>query len=94
MILVDFSSILHRMIYSSISSVNPSKRENGKFETSEYINFTKHLILSDLLSVNHEHGRRFGVLVICLDNHSGRIGERIFILIINLKENQIEKNLK
>ena len=71
MILVDFSSILHRMIYSSISSVNPSKRENGKFETSEYINFTKHLILSDLLSVNHEHGRRFGVLVICLDNHSG-----------------------
>lgn len=71
MILVDFSSIFHRMVYSAISSIKPSKKENGKYNTSEYIDFVKHLILSDLLSLNHEHKYRFGEIVVCLDNHNG-----------------------
>lgn len=69
MILVDYSSILHRMIHHSISKSNPSKVD-GKYVTKDFIGFTKYLILQDLFSVNQEHRNKFGEIVICLDKSS------------------------
>lgn len=66
MILTDYSSIIHRMIAASIANTRPSK-VNGKFVTSEFINFTKYLIMQELISVQAEHKMKYGDLVICLD---------------------------
>ena len=69
MILIDFSSIIHRMIHTSIASIKPQKVD-GKFITSEFIGLTKYYILQELFSVKQEHGPNFGDLVICLDKSS------------------------
>ena len=69
MILVDFSSIIHRKIFTSITSMRPQK-ENGKYITSDFIDFTKYQIFDELFSISREFGPRFGELVICLDNKS------------------------
>lgn len=67
MILVDYSSVLHRMIHSSVAVTKP-KTKDGKFITSEFINFTKHLIIQELFSVKQEHENTYGNMIICLDN--------------------------
>lgn len=78
MILVDFSSIVHRKIYTSVSRVNPRK-ENDKFITSEFIGLTKYYILEELFSIKQEHEPKFGNLVICLDEKkSGYWREKIY----------------
>lgn len=69
MILIDFSSIIHRMIHSSVANIKPAK-ENGKFITSEFIGLTKYYIFQELFSIKQEHGPNFGELVICLDKSS------------------------
>jgi hypothetical protein len=69
MILIDFSSIIHRMIYTSCSNAKP-KKENGKYITSEFIGLTKRFILYELFNIKQEHGNQFGELVICLDESS------------------------
>ena len=69
MILVDFSSTIHRMIHTSISNVKPTK-EGDKYKTSEFIGLTKYYILQDLFNIKREHGTNFGDLVICLDRSS------------------------
>lgn len=70
MILVDFSSVCHRMIHSSISKVNP-KKIDGKFLTSSFIRLTKYDIFQELFSIQQEHGTKFGEIIICLDKSSG-----------------------
>ena len=70
MILVDFSSILHRMLHTSIKDVKP-KKTNGVYNTAEYINITKHMILQELMNMSLEHKLNFGEMVICLDDKSG-----------------------
>lgn len=67
MILVDYSSIIHRMIFTSVQAMNPSKKD-GKFVTSEFINFTKYLILQELFSIKQQHENKYGDIVITLDN--------------------------
>ena len=69
MILLDFSSTMHRMIYASSKDIE--KQEDGKFRTEDFIFFTQHLILQELYSVHAEHKNKFGNLVLCLDNASG-----------------------
>lgn len=69
MILIDFSSILHRKIFTSITSMKP-KKEDGKYITGDFIDYTKHLILEELFDIVRVFGPRFGDLVICLDNKS------------------------
>ena len=69
MILVDFSSIIHRMIHSSVANVKPSKKD-GKFITSEFVGLTKYYIFQDLFGIKQEHGTKFGDIVICLDKSS------------------------
>lgn len=69
MILVDFSSIIHRMIHTSVANAKPNKKD-GKFITSEFIGLTKYYILQDLFSIKQEHGPNFGDIVIALDKSS------------------------
>lgn len=69
MILLDFSSTAHRMIYASSKELE--KDENGKFRTEDFIFFTQHLILQELYSIHNEHKNKFGNLILCLDNPSG-----------------------
>lgn len=69
MILIDFSSIVHRMIHTSIANIKPSKKD-GRFITSEFVGLTKYYILQDLFSIKQEHGPKFGEMVICLDKSS------------------------
>ena len=69
MILIDYSSILHRKIFSSISQLK-LKPQDGKYITSEFIQYTKYQILQELFQISTEFGPRFGELVICLDNKS------------------------
>lgn len=69
MILLDFSSTVHRMIYASSKELE--KDENEKFRTEDFIFFAQHLILQELYSIYNEHKNKFGNLVLCLDNPSG-----------------------
>lgn len=69
MVLIDFSSVVHRMIHTSIANVKPTKK-NGKYITSEFIGLTKYYIFQDLFGIKQEHGPKFGDIVICLDKSS------------------------
>lgn len=69
MILIDYSSIIHRKIHTAISSLG-IKPKDGEYRTSDFIGLTKHYILEDLFDVSREFGSKFGELVICLDNPS------------------------
>ena len=69
MILVDFSSIIHRMIHTSIANIKPSKTD-GKFNTSEFVGLMKYYIFQELFAIKQEHGPNFGDIVICLDKSS------------------------
>lgn len=70
MILVDYSSVIHRKIYSAIVSMAPGKDENGKFITEEFIDYAKFEIVNELFKISQEFSPRFGEIVICLDNKS------------------------
>lgn len=70
MILVDFSSIVHRMIHTSVSQSNPAK-VNGKFVTNDFVGLMKYYIFQELFAIKQEHSPNFGELVICLDKSSG-----------------------
>jgi len=68
MILVDFSAIMHQMIYGGVMAAKP-KKTNGIYNTSEFINVTKNLILGELFSV-YSKFIRYGEMVIALDTGS------------------------
>lgn len=68
MILVDFSAIMHQMIYGGIMACKP-KKTDGIYNTSEFINVTKNLILGELFSV-YSKFIRYGEMVIALDTGS------------------------
>jgi len=69
MILVDYSSIMHRMIYSSITSIKPPKID-GKIRTEDFISLTKYFIFEELFKIKQEFGNEFGDVIICLDRSS------------------------
>ena len=48
MILIDYSSIMHRKIFTSITNMKPAK-EDGKYVTSEFIGLTKYQILQGIV---------------------------------------------
>jgi len=66
MILVDYSSIIHRKIFTSINDVKPSKT-NGLYNTSEFITLTKYYILQELFGIIQEYSTRFGDVILCID---------------------------
>lgn len=65
MILIDYSSILHRMIYASTKDVTVIDGE--KIPTENFIEFTMHLVLHELYSIEQQYSREYGEMVICLD---------------------------
>lgn len=69
MILMDFSSTMHRMI--SVAQKDVELQEDEKFITEDYIFFAMHLILQELYNTYQEHKNKFGTMVLCLDNASG-----------------------
>lgn len=69
MILVDFSSIIHRKVYTAVSDIKPTK-VNGKLQTSEFVKLLKFYIFKELFEISQEFGPKFGDIVICLDNKS------------------------
>lgn len=70
MILVDFSSTVHRMVHWSISQIKP-KKINGKYRTEDFIHFAVSCMFVEMLSLKQEHGQRFGDVVLCLDKSNG-----------------------
>lgn len=77
MILIDFSSIIHRKIHTSVSQVNPTKKD-GKYITSDFVGMVKHNILQELFEISQEHKSNFGELVICLDKSADGYWRRDF----------------
>lgn len=69
MILIDFSSVIHRKLYSAISTINPTKVD-GKYITSEFIGLTLHYILEEIFETYQQFNGKFGDIILCLDNHS------------------------
>lgn len=57
------------MLSGAINSTKPNKI-NNKYVTSEFIGYMKYLILNELFSVKQEYSRKYGELVICLDDGS------------------------
>jgi len=68
-ILLDFSSTMHRMV--SVSTKEIALQEDGTFITEDFIFFAQHLILTELYAIYQEHKNKFGNLVLCLDNANG-----------------------
>jgi 5'-3' exonuclease len=77
LILVDFSSIVHRKLHTSISAVKPRK-EDGKYLTSDYIALLRHNILNELFEIHNTFTHAYGELVVCLDNHSAKYWRKDF----------------
>ena len=69
MILIDYSSILHRKIFTSVSQAKPGKI-NGEFITKDFITLTKHYILKELQEIELQYKPKYGEIVICIDNKS------------------------
>lgn len=66
MILLDFSALMHQMIFSSVKTIQPRK-ENEQYITKDFINYTKYLILENIFDIQNRF-RTYKDLVICLDN--------------------------
>jgi hypothetical protein len=77
MIMIDFSSIIHRMIFSSVKQINPQKID-GLYVTKEYVNLTKYLILDELFNIHRTHSSVFGEMCICLDRSENGYWRRDF----------------
>lgn len=70
MILIDFSALLHQNVFGAISGLKPKKNENGKYITSQFIAYTKFLIIQEILNFKKKF-QKYGEVVLCLDSHAG-----------------------
>lgn len=86
MILVDFSSTMHRMIYAS--SKECEIQEDGKYITEDFIYLTKYLIIQEMYNIHNEHKNKFGELVLCLDNAQGGYWRKDYYNSYKLKRSQ------
>ena len=69
MILYDFSSALHRSVFTASKIRNPHKKD-GKFITSEFIDLAIGRVLDEILSEYNKYNKEYGDFVICIDDHS------------------------
>lgn len=69
MILIDFSSTMHRMV--AISTKEIELQEDGTYNTDDFIYFAEYLILQELYNTFEEHKNKFGNMVLTLDNATG-----------------------
>ena len=68
MILVDVSSVLHRMIYGSTKDTSKIRTENNKYITEDFILLTLHYIMEELINVQLKY-REYGEMVLCFDDY-------------------------
>ena len=68
MILVDFSSIMHRFIHTSISHTNP-RLQNNLYITSDYSKLLISMILEELINLKFTY-KNYGEIVIAFDNYT------------------------
>ena len=87
MILVDFSSILHRMIFRSVKDAKPRKI-NGEYITDDFIKLTLSYIFEELIDIEQTHKARFGKMILMLD------GDETFSLIIKIIVGKQEMKVK
>jgi 5'-3' exonuclease len=68
MILVDVSSILHRMIFGSTKDSSKFTIIDGKYKTEDFIKLTMHYILSELIDIQIKYSN-YGEVVLCFDDY-------------------------
>lgn len=79
MILIDYSSIMHRCIHAGVKVATQEMiktdgndlgmyDENGGYITKLFITITKAFIMQELINVNSTYGRKYGEIVLCFDN--------------------------
>ncbi len=68
MVIVDFSHLMHRNLYTAISQARPGKKD-GKYITDDYITFYFHLMLNSLRLLGHKFDRA-GEIILALDDNS------------------------
>jgi len=68
MVLIDISSILHRMIFGSTRDASKITTINGKYKTEDFIKLTMHYILSELIDNNIKY-KNYGEIVLCFDDY-------------------------
>jgi len=64
--LIDFSHLSHRNLYIAISQVR-TKKVDGKYVTSDFINFYYHLMLQSLRFISNSF-KNYGDIIICIDS--------------------------
>lgn len=68
MILMDYSEIMHRMLHASIALSKPSLDVDDMFVTTDFIKYTKQLIIDEFILVKQTYSKEFGEIVLCFDN--------------------------
>ena len=68
MILVDVSSILHRMVFGSTKDSSNFTIVDGKYRTEDFIKLTLHYIISEIIE-NQLKYRNYGEIVLCFDDY-------------------------
>jgi 5'-3' exonuclease len=66
MVLVDFSHLSSRNLFTAISSARPQKVA-GKYITSDFTQFHKHQMLNSLRLIQKKYSKEYGEVVLCLD---------------------------
>lgn len=69
MILYDFSSCIHRSVFTACKHKSPHKKD-GKFITDEYIDLVIFRIVDEFVDFAQKYKSTYGDFIICLDDHS------------------------
>lgn len=68
MILVDYSHLSSRNLFTALSQAKPKKdKETKKFRTEDFIPFYKHLMLNSLRLIQKKYQKTYGEITLCLD---------------------------
>jgi len=68
MILIDISSILHRMVFGSTKDSSNFTIIDGKYKTEDFIKLTLHYIISEIIDMQIKY-RNYGEVVLCFDDY-------------------------
>jgi len=68
LILVDVSSILHRMVFGSTKDSSKFTIINGKYKTEDFIKLTLYYIISEIIE-NQIKYKNYGEVVLCFDDY-------------------------
>lgn len=83
MILVDFSSTMHRCLFTQVKDVKPTLLPTGKFRTEDFQDYWKCLVLEELFKIQQEYQPYLNTknnqgMVLCLDYHNKQYWRKNF----------------